>query len=408
MASPAEPNPIANISRLICAEPTCSASPAPGERQRLAALASYGILDTPREAAFDDITRIAALLCDVPIAVVNLIDRDRQWFKSEIGLGVRETPLETSICAHAILQHDMLVVPDTQVDARFEHNPLVTGEPHLRFYAGALLKTPDGQPLGTVCVLDTRPRALSDAQLDGLRALARQTMTQMELRRVLAQAQTSSRYRSRLMAIAGHDLKTPLRQAAYAIRKTQRQLTSEQAAPLTSALDALAQIDTEFTELTSLAVTDAQFSAVTTEEVALDDVLAAAVATWGKLAALKKLHLRYVPTRLRVRSHPVLLATLLGNLIGNAVKYTANGTVLVGCRRRGNHALMQIIDTGPGMDQAQLATLFQAFRQHDPASDGLGLGLWIVHSTAEALGHALDVRSVPGRGSRFSVELALS
>ncbi|WP_458735446.1 sensor domain-containing diguanylate cyclase [Zobellella taiwanensis] len=153
------------------------------EEARLAALASYGILDTPPESAFDEITEIAALICDAPVAVINFIDRDRQWFKSERGLGVRETPLDISICAHAILQSDLFVVPDTTDDPRFAGNPLVTGEPHLRFYAGALLKSPQGLPLGTLCVLDHHPRELSDKQRFALTALANQVMTNLELMR---------------------------------------------------------------------------------------------------------------------------------------------------------------------------------------------------------------------------------
>lgn len=379
--------------------------PSAAEKLRLAALHAYGILDTPREAAFDDITRIAALICDVPIAVVNLIDRDRQWFKSEIGLGVRETPLDTSICAHAILQQDMLVVPDTLDDARFRQNPLVTGDPRLRFYAGALLKTADGHPLGTVCVLDTRPRELGPNQLDALRALARQVMAQLELRRLLTQAQQANRYRSRLMAIAGHDLKTPLRTASYAIRKVQKKLDAEPSELLGDALTALNQIDADFSELAAIAVTGDDGAVPNQEEIALEDVLQPVLATWQPLAGLKKLRLRHVPTRVRVRSHHVLLATMLGNLIGNAVKYTERGSVLVGCRRRGDRIMVEIIDTGCGMKQTQSEALFDAFHQLDPSSDGLGLGLWIVRSTAETLGHPVHLRSEPGIGSRFSVEL---
>jgi PAS domain S-box-containing protein len=155
------------------------------EEDRLAALRSYGILDTPSEPAFDEITRVAALVCKAPIAVVNLIEDTRQFFKSEIGLGVRETPVDVSICAHAILQRDLFVVPDTTKDPRFACNPLVTGEPHLRFYAGALLQTPEGLPLGTVCVLDYKPRpdGITEEQGETLRALARAAMAQIELRR---------------------------------------------------------------------------------------------------------------------------------------------------------------------------------------------------------------------------------
>jgi GAF domain-containing protein len=147
------------------------------ERARLAALRRYNILDTPTEAEFDDFTQLAAHVCGAPIAVINLIDRDRQWFKSEIGLGVRETPLDISIC-----RHGLFVVPDTTLDPRFQHNPLVTGKPHLRFYAGALLESSEGLPLGTVCVLDHQPRRLDEAQGRALLLLARQVMTVLELR----------------------------------------------------------------------------------------------------------------------------------------------------------------------------------------------------------------------------------
>ncbi|WP_258364076.1 GGDEF domain-containing protein [Halomonas sp. LBP4] len=144
-------------------------------------LADYQILDTPEESAFDEIVEVASLICDAPIAVINFIDRDRQWFKSEKGLGVRETPLDISICSHAILQPGLFIVPDTTREARFANNPLVTGEPHLRFYAGALLESRDAYPLGTLCVLDYKPRELTERQRFALQALANQVMAHMEL-----------------------------------------------------------------------------------------------------------------------------------------------------------------------------------------------------------------------------------
>jgi PAS domain S-box-containing protein len=159
------------------------------EADRLAALDQYKILDTPREPQFDDVARLAADIFDAPIAVVNLIAEERQWFKAEVGIGADELPLDVSICAHAILQPGLFVVPDTTADLRFSKNPLVSGEPGLRFYAGALLKTPDGLPLGTVCVLDTkaRPEGITDRQRLTLEVLARQVMTQLELRRAIAE-----------------------------------------------------------------------------------------------------------------------------------------------------------------------------------------------------------------------------
>nr|WP_295671905.1 PAS domain-containing protein [Sphingomonas sp.] len=152
------------------------------ENQRLAALERYRVLDTPRESGFDDLAALAAGICGTPIAVVNLIGSDRQWFKAEVGLGVDSTPLDTSFCGTAILEDEFLLVPDATQDERFACNPLVAAAGGLRFYAGALLKSPDGFAVGTLCVLDYEPRTLSRPQQRALRALARQVVGQLELR----------------------------------------------------------------------------------------------------------------------------------------------------------------------------------------------------------------------------------
>jgi PAS domain S-box-containing protein len=169
--------------------PASRSRPTWNEAERLEALDRYAVLDTPRESQFDDIARLAADVFEAPIAVVNLIAEGRQWFKAEVGIGADELPLDVSICAHAILQPGIFIVPDTTDDPRFACNPLVTGEPGLRFYAGALLETPEGLPLGTVCVLDTKPRpeGITDRQRLTLEVLARQVMTQLELRRAINQ-----------------------------------------------------------------------------------------------------------------------------------------------------------------------------------------------------------------------------
>jgi PAS domain S-box-containing protein len=154
----------------------------PNESLRLAALWRYRILDTVSEPLFDDVTRLAAQLCGAPISLVSLVDQERQWFKSRVGIGSSETPRDLSFCAHAILANDVFVVPDASVDPRFSDNALVTGEPHIRFYAGAPLIGRGGYALGTLCVIDREPRQLSPEQLDGLQILARQVVSQMELR----------------------------------------------------------------------------------------------------------------------------------------------------------------------------------------------------------------------------------
>ena len=171
------------------------------EAQRLAALARYAILDTPREEDFDDIVELASEICGTPIAVVNLIADGRQWFKAEVGLGVRGTPLGISFCGHALHEDEFMLVPDATEDPRFDRNPLVTGEPGLRFYAGALLKTREGLPLGTLCVLDHRPRTLTEQQIRALKRLARQVMSQLDQRRAEAALRESER---RLATLVGN------------------------------------------------------------------------------------------------------------------------------------------------------------------------------------------------------------
>ena len=163
------------------------------EVERLQALAQYQILDTLEEQAYDDITLIAAEIAQTPIALVSFVDRERQWFKSKLGLEVSETPRELAFCAHAILTMDQpLQVPDTTKDIRFVDNALVTGAPDIQFYFGAPLVTKDHFALGTLCVIDQRPRELSPAQIAALEALSRQVMAQLELRLNVAQLHSTT------------------------------------------------------------------------------------------------------------------------------------------------------------------------------------------------------------------------
>jgi GAF domain-containing protein len=151
------------------------------EAERLNTLRGYEILDTRPEDRFDELTRLAALICSTPIAVVSLVDENRQWFKSKLGVAMSQTPREHAFCAHAIMSQDLFVVTDASQDPRFATNPLVLGEPHIRLYVGAPLTAPNGHNLGALCVIDRKPRRLSRKQLESLRLLGRQVMAQVTL-----------------------------------------------------------------------------------------------------------------------------------------------------------------------------------------------------------------------------------
>jgi len=162
-----------------------SAPPPSVESARVAALDRYAILDTEPEQAFDDLVVLAAHVCKAPIAMLSLVDDHRQWFKSKVGVEIRETPREQSFCAHAIQQRGLFIVPDTLQDAKFRENAMVLGDPHIRFYAGAPLINEDGFALGTLCVIDRKPRELDEDQKEALKSLSRLALRQMELRQNL-------------------------------------------------------------------------------------------------------------------------------------------------------------------------------------------------------------------------------
>lgn len=317
------------------------------EQERLAALESYAVLDTPHEQEFDDVVKLLSDSLNVPIAAVNLIAQTRQWFKAEVGLGVREMPLDDSICKHALLIEGPMIIPDTRNDPRFACNPLVTGNPSLRFYAGELLRTPGGVPLGTLCALDyqARPEGLSEHQAFLLKTLARQIMSQLELRRVLhrqqellarqARAQQSlqeaDRRKNEFLATLAHELRNPLAPILSAatvlgitgdramVRKA-GEIISRQARHMTGLIDDL------------LDVSRVGQGKVSMEQVTLDicSIVDAAV---EQVRPLIDGH--HHKLSLTLPAEPALLVgdrkrlvQVLANLLSNAAKYTPDAGLL--------------------------------------------------------------------------------
>jgi class 3 adenylate cyclase len=170
------------------------------EVERIEELRQYRILDTAPEGEFDDLVLLASNICGTPIALMSLVDTQRQYFKSRIGLDATETPRDVAFCAHAILQKELMVVPDALQDQRFAENPLVTADPNIRFYAGAPLITPMGRAMGTLCVIDRVPRTLNESQQEALQALGRQVVALLQLRMAKEQAEQASEAKSELLA----------------------------------------------------------------------------------------------------------------------------------------------------------------------------------------------------------------
>jgi signal transduction histidine kinase len=419
------------------------AAPLPDdERERLRALVRYAVLDTESERAFDDLTALASQICETPIALVSLVDAQRQWFKSRVGLEAPETPRELAFCAHAILQEGIFEVANALDDPRFVDNPLVVGAPDIRFYAGAPLVTSDGFKLGTLCVIDRIPRRLSAHQREALRILGRQVIDQLELRRaaammarrLLEERATSGRTQAgataagerggrsaerAFLARVTHDLRTPLSSIiGYA------ELLAEAEPQAPGEVRAIAaQIEAASGHMLRLVNDILDSARLETGELALERApieLAAlvreAIAVIQPLAAASGDSVRFVDAS----SSPPLLGDatrirqVLLNLLSNACKFTRDGRIEVtladGTGEAGG-VTISIVDSGIGMDEAQRRRLFRPFAQvHGAAAGagGTGLGLHITRALCERMGGSIAVESEVGAGSTFTVWLPLA
>ena len=422
--SPAEqrchaPSPSPKLARMeIAALPV-------DEDQRLAALRRYAILDTPPEASFDQLTRFASQLCNTPIALVSLIDRDRQWFKSRVGLDVPETPRDIAFCTHAILQPDIFEVQDAAHDPRFHDNPLVTGNPDIRFYAGAPLIDPGGKALGTLCVIDRVPRSLTPLQRDGLRVLSRAVTDQIALQqwiRELAaagveltaardQARAATRAKDIFLANMSHELRTPLNTilGLSDLLREQQPAASEQRADLDTVHDAGRHLLAVIEDILAYAQLELDQPQLRLQAFNLSELV-------REVEAAMRVQLRDRPVALRVLrpadapifSDPTRVRQIAYNLVGNALKFTEQGEVTVTLEPAADGYRLHVRDTGIGIAPDKLPLLFRDFSQvHAGPTGGTGLGLAISRRYARLLGGDILAESDPGRGSVFTLELPL-
>lgn len=390
------------------------------EEERLRKLDELDILDTIEEQAYDDLTHLAAQICDAPIALVSLIDESRQWFKSHYGLSATETPREMAFCAHAILQDELFVIEDADQDNRFHDNPLVTGEPQVKFYAGAPLILDSNICVGTLCVIDNHARTFSAVQKESLRALARQVVSQLQLRLQVKALENLDHAKDEFLSMVSHELRTPLTsiKGSLGIMNHKSGALDEQ---MSSMLD-IAVRNTEqllaiVNDILDLAKMEAGKLEIKFDSVNLVELLPEAL----------KLNTSYIDqcgceglldlpedySELIVRGDKQRLIQVISNLLSNAVKFSPAGSrVRLGLNIDGNEARVSVTDYGSGIPVDQQEHLFKKFRQLGSSENlklpGTGLGLNICKHIIEAHNGHIGFESDPDNLTVFYFTLGLA
>lgn len=387
------------------------------EKQRLESLKSYGILDTLPEDDYDNITKIAAEICRVPVALITFIDDKRQWFKSHYGVDVKETPKEYAFCTYAINDPEkMFVIHDARKDIRFYDNPLVCGETQAIFYAGVPLKAEDGFPLGTLCVIDHKPNVLSPSQQQSLCALSQQVMKLLELRKnkrqlekALKGLEEKNSELERFAYVAAHDLKSPLLNitslADLLLEEYKTKLDAE-------GLKMLELINHSSSRLATLVDGLLEYSKS-------DSILKQAKSTIvlkgleTELAQLfnfgKNVKMQVKSALKTIKANKTAIFQILINLVANAIKYNDKDLVEIEIKvaETNTQYNFSVKDNGPGIapkNQQKIFNIFEKLNNYDKfGNTGNGIGLATVKKLVEKLGGSIRVQSDKGANFIFSI-----
>lgn len=378
------------------------------EQERLNALNEYHILDTPAERDFDEIAELASIICETSISTVTLIDEARQWFKAKVGLDIPETSRDIAFCSHVINQDSMMVVPDASKDDRFHDNPLVTGSPDIRFYAGMPLVTPDGYNIGTLCVIDTKPKNLLPHQLFALQVLSKQVIKQMELRKKVFELERLNDTHRKLLSVIGHDLRSPLT-SLYGLLE----LSEKYDLPPEEFKAKLPEVRQGFTAANSLlgnllewATSQFEHNGIKRKIISLRHVVDQIIADNQQQFDKKNNEVEnLVDTTCQVLADEHMLRTVLRNLLMNANKFTNDGRIKISNAAVDTMTEICIADTGVGMDQLQVSKMFnwdkRTSTKGTSGERGSGFGLLVSQEFVEKNGGRMWVESVPMEGSKF-------
>ena len=386
------------------------------EEERLAELLSYDVLDTEAEQLFDDLTTLASQICETPIALISLIDPDRQWFKSRVGLDAEETSREIAFCSHAILQEEVFEVPNATLDPRFHDNPLVTGSPDIRFYAGAPLITPSGHAIGTLCAIDRKPRTLTEAQKTSLQTLSKSVVAHLELKRKNRELERTSQFKSDFLSYISHEIRTPLNAINTFSRLLEGEAKKLDLPPsFTTPLSHVSQSGERLLEIVNSVLDIKQIEAGKMR------VMARAVITSDFFTHLFSL------TKVRAEDSGITFFTSIDksvpdslffddtkfgqvalNLLSNAIKFTNKGkSVKAQVKYKNGKVIFNVIDEGIGISEDDQKRLFEPFERMGNAQEisGTGLGLNISRRLIDLMDGTIKVSSKLNHGTRISVTL---
>lgn len=423
------------------------AEEASAESARLEALRRYEILDSASEQAFDHITEMASYLFEAPIAAVSLIDKDRHWFKSCIGLPAKELGLQNSICARAIQSPGTLVIEDTLEEPAYASMDVVENDPQIRFYAGAPLKTSDGHCIGTLCVLDTAPRETPEAEkirhLEHLASIAvdemelrletrrrqrktqslRQTAQRAEIARATAEnarqraetaqrrAEEASASKSRFLTGMAHDLRSPISAIdgfAQLLQRTVHGPPKQHAERILQATDHLRDMANTLSELAELESGSIGFTVTSCDVCSIVHETTRALEGRAEEADIT-LSVSTPDADVLAIAHAQSLRRVIDNLAGNAIKYCRGGDrvdVHLHAPSRADAAVcVEISDSGPGIDDEFLSIMYEPFTQKDENAKGSGLGLAVTKELVQAMGGRIESTSSPQEGTTFRVLL---
>ncbi|CAH1075328.1 GAF domain-containing sensor histidine kinase [Candidatus Nitrotoga sp. 1052] len=395
------------------------------EVMRLHAVRRYDILDTPPDGTYDRITALAARLFNVPIAIVSIVDSDRIWFKSHFGVEATEVGREPGLCASAILQNGPYVIEDAAHDARALTNPLVVGELGLRFYVAVPLTTSDGFNLGTLCVIDKKPRILNNGELTNLQDLASLVIDQLELRlnsirtivkldNAKCSAENASLTKSDVISNLAHELQSPLNSIlgfAQLLQMDKLSLTPSQLFNINQIIQAGWHQSKLIEEHLSREAIESGRLPVRVESLCLFSILRECQAMMKPQAQIKNIYVSFNQSEnpIYIYADRTRLKQIFINLISNAIKYNQpGGTVSIECISNLEWVLINIKDTGSGIPLEKLGQLFQAYNrlgQESGAEEGTGLGLVVTKKLVEMMGGTIGVESTVGVGTIFWIKL---